>query len=865
MKSKGVWSLVACSALAPFGCAVDSPLWDVRLGEGKQAAPLEASIGGCDEDLRRPASEFTFGARTGLLFPGGPSELDRAAMVAAADCVDASMVRRMPEREVALNALSHSDYEVLPRLEAQAEEIANARATLDSLLGALYPHIDSVAKPGLDLLGTVDVALFDYARLLREEMGRPLHTRVARLQDNAACAGDLLSERMLVGYFRAATRAASGDRDAAAQAASSLWQFARQLSCLSDAQLFDLDAGLSSAWDRLEIRIAKGSGPTLTSAVLPFILQVRLLVLDATKHLGSNSPGYRWLVAQEDLRRRIRDEALLPLADHLWLYDRRSGAIAALHTQCDDGGSGRSCMSLSVLLDTLASPEAYGFGECSLLEMVEAGVRTLKGSPAYTCTPGVCGTPGDGRIADAQLGASFVDAFFRGGPFSLPRRKATSAFGVEVQELQASLCGKNGGGWGGKEGSAGMGASGMGPAGDALACVVGLKAQEAADLVPGVVCLGRYVQATSPLNQSFESMAAVNYAGVPEGCALSEEAQTEDDKKKEEEKKKKEAEEKAAKDEAKRKQVEEEVKKLAKQEAERLKTDQKARQGLKDAAAREGVTLTDADIDKAIQALENATVGSIPIDADGKTVFGTTGLDGKITIDVLGWVLAGVLSGDTGQRDGLLHEFVHSALSSYWNGRWNNEIVGNVGADAKLFKDIREVRDTSVSNSWRGGKGQRCAREGGGCSDRCNGLSVQIKEALSCLADAFDPPKTAPRPVDLVTDPVEPTGLGADRFAACLPGDATLKAVVAARACGAVLCANQDAGYTEGGCCQAGGLLSSTGMGDRNREVCQVARCEPGIGMSANVDTCGCGSPGAGTNNGGPIPPHDGGLPFPPY
>lgn len=859
-KIKGVWSLVACSALVPpLGCAVDSPR-DADRGERKQAAALEERIGGCDADLLRSVDELTFEARKGLSSPDGPKELERAAVMASADCVDASMARRLPERGVALSALSRSDFESLPRLEAQADEIASARARLDSLLGALYPRIDSVAKPGLDLLGAVDVALFDYARLVREEVGRPLHTRVARLQDNPACAGDLLSDRVLVDYFRAATRA-SGDREAAAQAAASLWRFARQLSCLGEAQLFDLDAGLSAAWDRLEIRLAESTGPALTSAVLPFILQVRLLVLDATKHLGSNSPGYRWLVEQEDLRRRIRDEALMPLEDHLWLYDRRSGAVAALRTQCDDGGSGRSCMSLSVLFDTLASPEAYGFGECSLLEMVEAGVRTLHGAPAYTCTPGVCGTPGDGRIADARLGASFTEAFFGGGPFSLPTHKPTSAFGVQVEQLQASLCGANGGGWGGKDGSAGMGASGMGPAGDALACVVGLKAQETANLVPGLVCLGRYVQATNPLNQSFESMAAVTFAGVPEGCALSEEAKSDDDKKKEEEKA---AADKAAKDEAKKKQVEEELKKAVKQEAERLKTDQKARQALKDAAAQQGVTLTDADIDKAITALENATVGSIPLDAKGNVVFGTTDLNGNITIDVLGWILTGATSGDKGQRDNLLHEFVHSALSGYWNGRWNAEIVGQVGADSKLFKDIREAKDTTVSNSWRGGKGQRCAREGGGCSDRCNGLSVQIKEALSCLADAFDPPKATPRPIDLVTDPVEPTGSGSDRFAACLPGDASLEAVVTARACGAVLCANQDAGYAGGGCCQAGGFLSSTGMADRNRELCQVARCEPGVGMSSGLDTCGCGSPGAGYGTGGPGDTSEG-FPFPPH
>lgn len=842
------------------------------------AAPEKLEV--CSEGLRTVPAVFTQRSMTGMSAP-----MIDPDVAATAECIDATSTRHLAEIE-ARTTRAHYGYSWdLDHLLAGRANLAEAKTKLDETLARMYGAKVERSRRGIDLRPFAAVALFDYARSVREAVDGRLHTRVEALRDSPFCAGDIIESRMLWRYFEASLRARGGNRDAEAEAARELRAIAIQTACLGDQQLFDLDTALTTAWNELESRVSR----PLLETIEPMVFQVRLIVFDATKHFGESAPGYQWLATREALRKKVRDAALYPLHEVLWFYDRRTAGLAAIKTQCRDGGSGARCLNVAVFTETLLRPPAYGMGECSFLEMVEGGIRNVGGAPSYTCTGGACGTPTrDGRIADTKLGGTFAAAMRAAGEgYALPGRKEKTPFGVSVDAVRGLLCGgKSGGGFGGRDGSAGMGAAGMGAAGATLACVIGNKAERTAALVPGMACIARYVQATSPLNANFEQMKAQAYGGVPRGCGIADDAKSEEetkkeeekktpeDKKKEEEAKKKADEETKKKEEENKKKVDEITKKVqeaAKKLANEIKNDPKKRQEIKDAAAKEGITVTDADIDKALDKLSKATAEYL-VAKYNKVLAGATDLDGNIEIDIIGWEIGN----SAAQRNTLMHEFIHSVVSGYWKDRWDKEINNQPGADPKLFKDVREATDTRIHNNSSKTDKKRCARDDSTCNDRCNGMARQTQQAVACLDKVLNPQTVPPTPDDLVTDPVEPEGIRGSHIAKCFEDAPEIAGTLAAKQCAAVRCANGNAGYTRNGCCQAGGLVQETGMGGRQSNICQVARCEASyagnVGSSAqagrqfdasDLSACGCGGSYAAPPGGGGIsPPNE--LPFPP-
>lgn len=849
--------------------------------------PPPAPLTLCDAKLETVPKVFEVPLRAMLEGP----QLD-GVQLARAECIDATATRHL--REVAAREAAAgrkvADYAVAgffarrsARVEAQAAnaaverawlDLADARDELSRTINALYAAPVKSSQRGIDLLPLTALVLFDYARLTREHLGKPVHTLVRRLTDQPFCAGDLVMDRLLWRYFEAALRVQRDGTAAEAEAALALRQIAIQTSCLGERQLFEFDAALSDAARELTGRLDAANLGAVGDAAAPFILQVRLLILDADKHLGGDSPGLLWFLQQDSLRRQMRTQALRPLEQVLWLYDRRSAALAALKTHCTSGTLGTACINLSVFLDSLTRPVAFGFGECSMLEMVEGGVRSIGGVPAYTCTPGVCGTPtSEGRMPMTGLAQSFNTAFGRGSGYQLPTLPGTTPFGVELPDARKNLCG-NAGGFGGRNGGAGDGGPGMGPGGDKLACVLGERAARTAALIPGMACISRFVAATSPLAPPNESMQATAYAGIPRGCEIGDpaggdggtsgntadgmnpmdpmgaDAGTADGKK-------------TAAD----------LQKQAKDLAAEIKKDPAKmadlKKAIKDAS---GVDVTDKQITDALNRLANGEVTTSPIIIDGKIANAATDADGNITFYL------GKMNdrSDADNRQTMLHELVHSVMNVANEQRHANLILIKSLEDtpssrktAQEYRDKIEKDDEQIRKHWKltNGSNKRCVQDDVNCNNSCNGMSKQTQQALACLADALNPQTVPPRPADLVTDPIEPTS-SSGQFTKCFDDGLDIGGVVAARQCSAVRCANDQLGMKSGQCCQTGGALNSGGLGAQQREICTQVRCEASVGMAGaatggDLGLCGCGG-GAGLPPGTPppMPPNEG--PFPP-
>ncbi len=862
-------TLLGLTALMLFGCDRAPP-----------SAPV-SQLPLCDASLDKVPKIFVQPLLENL---SGP-QLD-GAKLARAECIDATATRHLAEvaaREAA-TARKVADYatagffarrralrvaqESNAAMERAWMDLGDARGELSTTIDSLYATKVDTSARGIDLQHLTALALFDFARLTREHLGKHTHTVVRKLADTPFCAGDLIADRLLWRYFEAAVRARREGTPAEAEAVLALRAIALQSSCLGERQLFEYDQALSDAARELATRLAAARLDAVAAAAAPFLWQVRLLILDADKHLGAYSPGFLWWLEQEPLRQRLRDKAIRPLEQVLWLYDRRSAAVAAVKTHCKSGTLGSTCINLSVFADSLTRPAALGFGECSFLEMIEGGVRSIRGVPTYTCTPGVCGTPTSaGRMPMTTLAQSFPTAFSRSPGYQLPNIGAITPFGVDLAMARKDLC-SDGAGFGGRNGSAGDSGPGMGPGGDKLACVVGESAGRTAALIPGMACISRYVSATSPLRAPNEIMRETSYAGIPRGCELGDETQsdggttnsdpmnpmsgtdggTDKDKKK------------SADD----------LKKQAKDLAEELKKNPAKMEELKKAIKdTTGVDVTDTQINDALNNLANASVTTTPIVVDGQLANAATDINGQITLYL------GTMNGrsDADNRDTLLHELVHAVVnlaSDQRRSSWSL-LPESTPEAAKEYRQAVEKQDADIRKKWSvtGGKNKRCVAEDLACTNRCNGMNQQTQQALACLNTALNPTTIPPRPEDLVTDPIEPTTANNSQFTKCFDDGADIGAVVVARQCSAVHCANAAYGLKGNQCCQPQGTLDTADIGAQQREMCTIVRCEASIGQFAagggmgNFGQCGCGG-GTGAPPGmpplkvpmeGPFPP----------
>ena len=233
-------------------------------------------------------------------------------------------------------------------------------------------------------------------------------TRVSEFVEDAACQKDLIAERILWRYFEALLMARD-DITAQAAAVRQLGTIAAQTVCLGSQQLYHYDLALTLAWYRLENRLKRQGLDRFLDELAGLVLQPRLLVLDATKHYGSQSPSHLWLRDLRSLRYAPAEQRIWPIDERLWLYDRRAGNLVALDAACRQGGTGTDCINLAVLLESLATPLHLGFGECSALEMLEAGVRDVRGVPSCGCYEGCSSGAGLGDwwlpAISAQAGA----------------------------------------------------------------------------------------------------------------------------------------------------------------------------------------------------------------------------------------------------------------------------------------------------------------------------------------------------------------------------------------------------------------------------------------------------------------------------
>lgn len=734
--------------------------------------------------------------------------------------------------------------------------LRSAAAEMDLRLDGLYRTAVEQSAVGIDQGPFVALALFDWARLVRQHHIHRAHTVVAALREAPFCAGDAVVQRLLWRYLEAASRART-DETARADVGRALHAWAVQMACLGDRQLFRLDRSLSLASLQLEQRLAAVNLSALKAVVEPYIFQARLLVFDALKHRGVDAPSFRWWLSREGLRASLGAGAVYPLAEGLWLYDRRSGVLTLMRTSCADGGIGSGCVNLQVFGETLTRTHAFGMGECSFLEMIEGGVRSVRGAPSYTCTGGLCGTAlATGRIPATDLASTFATAWgSTGGGYRLPAPQGDTPFGVPYAEAQASLCGPaSGGGFGGQGGGAGGSGPGMGAGGSKLACVVGVKAERTAALVPGMACFSRFLQATSPLQPPQERMQATGFAGVPGGCQRSDGGADAGP-----------APAGGGSGSGSMDATSKAIKEAAKATADELKNNPDKIKALRDQIkAQTGSDVTDAQVLAALTNLSSvSTDANVPKMEDGKVEAGHTSLDGDITINTVVWAANEASGRADKNRDLLLHEFVHSLMNVSDENR--HRVFAENPGQAEALGKLYEEADQGIMKAWGLQPRGQCVADDVNCRNGCNGLSAQARQALACLDTALNPQTIPPRPIDLVTDPIDPSTAAAADMQRCFAEAPDVAGVVAARFCGTARCANSRWGLNAGTCCIAGGVLLDAGAGLRLDSICPIVLCASSIGAaSAMGDASSCGCSGAYTvPPGTPLPRPPETLPFP--
>ncbi|MDP9366730.1 MAG: hypothetical protein M3Q03_00395 [Chloroflexota bacterium] len=673
----------------------------------------------------------------------------------------------------------------------------------------LYVAVQQTNGGDLDHRGAVAVALFDFARLVRESYPGSAHSAVPELVDEPFCEGDVILDRVLWRYFQAVLLSREGDADRHAASFRILADLARQSACLGTRQLFDLDLALSVAWIRLTDRLNERSLSLLESWLAPVVLQVRLVVYDATKHLGLESPGFHWLKSQVALRDALARRPVWPVDQRLWVYDRRAAAIVAVRTTCDDGGVGSDCINPAVLVDSLITPHYMGLGECSLLEMLEAGVRDVNGAPGYTCSPGLCATPIGGFIPDTELAGSFLamdeSLMHR---VALPHEEGVAAtpfglatpFGIGMAEARASICGAGGlGGLGGGLGGGGIcgaGAGGIGRANATIACLMQVHQSPVTELHETMSCVGRTMGSCPSVDAPLhEAMNPIQYGGVP-GCQLAQDGGTD-----------------AGTDSAAA-----DIKQQAQERADEYQQNPAAQETVSSAIeSATGVRPTDAQYQQALQKLSEAKpVSSVA----GGTANAATDDDGNIIVDASDWNTRS----EESQNRTLDHEFIHSVVN----------IMAKEGSIAPTTEeeDQEIMRRTGIPLDAN----LRCAQDSPECGNQCGGMSEQMRQAMACMAPEPELAPREPEPIDPLPDDV-----GGSEWATCLESG-NQELTVANRLCSQVLCADPSAGYVSGtgACCQPGGISPEQGRPDHQGAICGFVLCAATIGR-VDLGVCGCG------------------------
>lgn len=265
-------------------------------------------------------------------------------------------------------------------------------------------HLDREinAQGPISLVRPLKVAAIEVARVVRMRTGS-LRTEIPKLGQTAICRGDLVMDRLIYRYARAAT--AEDDYEVT----DALRELQIQLACLSTRQIRIFESALVDAVNRAETTLPAARDPKRLLAIRDAFRQLFAPVIFATADASRLFPKYErpaieWLLKHQNM---LTDAALrkktITYRVGLLFANRFSGKLTRARGDCgaaakkifDDGRGGRTCNALGALYQSVGL-------DCDVTQWVPTG----PGAKKFSCELGCSGLPGKlsgGRDAAAGL------------------------------------------------------------------------------------------------------------------------------------------------------------------------------------------------------------------------------------------------------------------------------------------------------------------------------------------------------------------------------------------------------------------------------------------------------------------------------
>ncbi len=273
--------------------------------------------------------------------------------------------------------------------QAVIDAYTSAKAKLDAARYDAWSHIPYHSSMTLLMDAPLRLALLEWHILIRRQVGPVLHTLVPGLTTDPGCGGDLIADRLLYTYGRAATNYTTVVTDGSAPVKEALADVGRQVACLGSEQLARLDWAMLNAWTSLAGQMKAQGTPALVGPLARLLAPVEVLVLDARKHTGATAAAWQWFTANETSLNHTVGQAGWA-SKELLLWNRQRGGLYAFPL-CASGQYGPTCVDIKTFLASLTDPRALGLGHCGLAGMVGRGIEFVDGDQRYLCPLRACG------------------------------------------------------------------------------------------------------------------------------------------------------------------------------------------------------------------------------------------------------------------------------------------------------------------------------------------------------------------------------------------------------------------------------------------------------------------------------------------
>lgn len=323
--------------------------------------------------------------------PGSPYAILRPAQAMLHEIVRLDEEVRSLERLV-LSALGGDDR----TLEADYKAYIRAEDQLTKTLDQAWQSIAYTPRVPALISEPMRLAFIHLQVELRRSMGPEAATAVPDLRNEAGCQGDLIADKFLTRWGDAVTE--FGSRDQAGTEERLLGEFARHVACLSARQAARLETGLSGGFFRVAQAMSDNNLTPLVPSLARLSAPFQVLVMDASKHRGVQSPSWIWFRGMHSALLRELNASSWGAADVIYLWSRKNAVLLGYPVCRGQQPTPAGCVPLTTFLRSLADPRALALGDCALAAMVALGPTTIEGESFFACPAVPCSEDADQPI-----------------------------------------------------------------------------------------------------------------------------------------------------------------------------------------------------------------------------------------------------------------------------------------------------------------------------------------------------------------------------------------------------------------------------------------------------------------------------------